>query len=141
MGGLKGGSLLKKIFLRPWDEAVGTVVNYRIGTDYITLIMLSSPKYFEVMIPISIVKDGEISLDKLIGNKISVLRTFQGLMLKKEYNSANNNEHHFSRSCGLGALIMVLPRANIVEHDSRDGQITDKKRALQRTPNRNRTCP
>ncbi len=65
---------MKKINLRPWQEVIGMVDGVEIYKE-IAIIRISSRKRVSLEIPINELKECDMSLEQLIGQRISILRT------------------------------------------------------------------
>jgi hypothetical protein len=72
---------MKKINLRPWQEVVGTVDGFETYKE-ITVIRILSSRQFNLAIPMHELKECDVNLEKLVGQRISLLRTNNGYLLE-----------------------------------------------------------
>ena len=65
---------MKKTNLRPWQEVIGTVEGVETDKE-IAVIRISSRRRVSLEIPINELKGCDMSLEQLVGQRISILRT------------------------------------------------------------------
>ena len=66
--------LEERLILHPWEEVVGTVDDVETYKE-IAVIRISSRRRVSLEIPINELKECDMSLEQLIGQRISILRT------------------------------------------------------------------
>lgn len=72
----------EKTTLRPWQEIIGTVDDVETYKE-IAVIRISSRRRVSLEIPINELKECNMSLEQLIGQNISILRTGKDYILKQ----------------------------------------------------------
>jgi len=65
---------MKKINLRPWQEVIGTVDGVETYEESVVINILTSRRV-SLEIPINKLKVYDVSLEQLVGQRISILRT------------------------------------------------------------------